>query len=72
MVVSALRRTGNSDTNGWVEQYALNEASFVMAKILQRYDKIEALDMTGRLRKGLSLTLSPGDGVKVKLHRAAS
>ncbi|RDL38562.1 uncharacterized protein BP5553_02902 [Venustampulla echinocandica] len=54
------------------QQYALNEASFVIVKMLQRYDKIEALDMTAPLKKSLSLTLAPGNGVKVKLHKAAS
>lgn len=44
----------------------------MMVKILQRYDNIEALDMTGPLNKGLSVTLSPGDGVNVRMHRAAS
>jgi len=55
-----------------VEQYALNEASFVLVKVLQRFDQIEALDMVTELKKGLTLTLAPGDGVKVKLHRATS
>ncbi|TVY60872.1 Cytochrome P450 52A13, partial [Lachnellula suecica] len=54
------------------QQYALNEASFVIVKFLQRFDGMEAVDMTGPLKKGLSLTLSPGDGVKVRMHRAAS
>jgi hypothetical protein len=53
-----------------IEQYALNEASFVIVKLLQRYDKIEALDM-GPLKKGITATLAPADGVKVKMHRAA-
>jgi len=43
-----------------------------MAKFLQRYDKIEAVDMDGPINKGLPLILSPADGVKIKLHRAAS
>lgn len=54
-----------------LEQYALTEAGFVIAKILQRYDRIEALDMTGKLKKGLAITLRPGDGVKIKMHVAA-
>jgi len=54
------------------EQYALNEAAFVVVKMLQRFDGIEALDMVTPLKKGISLTLAPGDGVKVRLHRAAS
>ncbi|EKD19071.1 hypothetical protein MBM_02308 [Drepanopeziza brunnea f. sp. 'multigermtubi' MB_m1] len=54
------------------QQYALNEASFFMVRVLQRYDVIEALDMTGPLKKGLTITLQPGDGVKVRMHRASS
>lgn len=52
-----------------VEQYALNEASFVLVKFLQGYDGLEALDL-GPIRKGLTITLSPAKGVKVRLHRA--
>jgi len=59
------------ETNVGIEQYALNEASFVLAKMLQRYDRIEALDR-GKIRKSLTLTLAPAGGVKIKLHRAAS
>ncbi|KAH9214462.1 cytochrome P450 alkane hydroxylase-like protein [Leptodontidium sp. 2 PMI_412] len=54
------------------QQYALNEASFVIVRVLQRFDKIEALDMSGPLKKGITITLQPGDGVKVKMHRASS
>jgi len=54
-----------------VEQYALNEASFVMVKMLQRYDRIEALD-TGEIKKSVTLTLSPAGGVNIRLHRATS
>jgi cytochrome P450 len=54
------------------EQYALNEASFVLVKILQRYDKIDALDMgPGGIKKEVTLTLSPANGVNVRLHRAS-
>ncbi|TVY38159.1 Cytochrome P450 [Lachnellula subtilissima] len=54
------------------QQYALTEASFVMVKMLQRYDNIEALDMTGKIPKALTLTMAPGNGVKVRMHRADS
>ena len=37
----------------------------MLVKILQRYDRIEALDM-GPIKKGLTITLSPADGVKVR------
>jgi cytochrome P450 len=53
-----------------VEQYALNEASFVLARFLQRFDGLDAVDL-GPIRKGLTITLSPAKGVKVKLHRPA-
>ncbi|CZT00411.1 related to n-alkane-inducible cytochrome P450 [Rhynchosporium agropyri] len=53
------------------QQYALNEASFFIVRVLQRFDKIEALDMIGLLKKGLTITLQPGDGVKVRMHRAS-
>lgn len=52
------------------QQYALNEASFVLVKFLQRFDGLEALDM-GPIKKGLTITLSPAKGVKVKMHRAS-
>jgi len=53
-----------------IEQYALNEASFVLVKFLQRYDRIEAEDMTSPIKKALTIILAPGD-VKVKMHRAS-
>jgi hypothetical protein len=53
------------------EQYALNEASFVIVKILQRFDNIEALDK-GPIVKGMTVTLAPQNGVLIKMHRASS
>jgi hypothetical protein len=55
--------------NDGVEQYALNEASFVLVKLLQRYNKIEALDHEP-IVKQLSMTLAPENGAKVRMHRA--
>ena len=60
---------------GFTEQYALNEAAFVIVRFLQKFDMIEALDMKGKLDKGLTVicTLAPGKGVNVnKMHRTAS
>ncbi|TAQ89571.1 hypothetical protein B7494_g2126 [Chlorociboria aeruginascens] len=51
------------------QQYALNEAGFVIAKFLQKFDGIES-DVTKPIKKKISLILVPGGGVKVKLHRA--
>lgn len=42
----------------------------MIVKFLQRFDKIEALDMVGKLEKRLSIVMSPGNGVTVKMHRA--
>lgn len=53
------------------QQYALNEASFVLVKLLQRYDRIEAEDMASPIKKALTIILAPGgDSVKVRMHRA--
>ncbi|KAF5876023.1 putative cytochrome p450 family protein [Botrytis fragariae] len=54
------------------KQYALNEASFVIARFLQKFERIEAVDMSGEdgmLGKKLSLTMSPHE-VKVRLFAA--
>ncbi|RFU30047.1 hypothetical protein B7463_g6277, partial [Scytalidium lignicola] len=53
------------------QQYALNEAAFVVARFMQRFDKLEYLGSKGRIAKRLTLTLTPKDGVKVRLHRAS-
>lgn len=44
----------------------------MVVKMLQRYDNIEALDMTGEIPKAVTLTMAPGNGVKVRMHRATS
>jgi hypothetical protein len=56
----------------YLEQYALNEAAFVMSRLLQRYDKIKSQDAKKSLKKKLTTLLSPADGVKVRLHSACS
>jgi hypothetical protein len=43
----------------------------VVVKILQRFDRLEALDK-GPVRKSVTLALAPGAGVKIKMHRASS
>jgi cytochrome P450 len=54
------------------QQFALNEASFVLVRFLQHYDRIEAVDMVSPPKKKMGLTLSPAEGQKVRLHRATS
>ncbi|KAK6608663.1 hypothetical protein QC760_001652 [Botrytis cinerea] len=54
------------------QQYALNEASFVLTRFLQKYERIEAVDMSGEdgmLGKKLSLTMSPYEA-RVRLFAA--
>lgn len=54
------------------QQFALNEVGFVLARFLQRYDRIEAVDMVTPPIKKLSVTLGPAEGQKIRLHRATS
>jgi hypothetical protein len=41
----------------------------VIVKLLQRYDGIEAMDQ-GPIVKQLSMTMAPGGGARVRMHRA--
>ncbi|KAK4545678.1 hypothetical protein LTR36_002631 [Oleoguttula mirabilis] len=54
------------------QQFALTEASYVLVRLLREFDSIEPVDRAQMLRfkKGLGLTMWPGDGVKVRLHKA--
>ncbi|KAH0026621.1 cytochrome P450, partial [Aureobasidium melanogenum] len=53
------------------QQFALTEASYVMVRLLQRFDKIEptgpTLDVEPKMR--LTLTCCPADGVWVKMRQ---
>ncbi|KAE9972846.1 hypothetical protein BLS_008316 [Venturia inaequalis] len=54
------------------QQYALTEASYLLVRLVQRFDRIEFVGEAegGRLKKGFGLTMFPADGVKVRLRRA--
>ncbi|KAK1085543.1 hypothetical protein LTR48_004441 [Friedmanniomyces endolithicus] len=54
------------------QQFALVEASYLIVRVLLRYDRVEAVDegVAGRMRKGLGLTMWPRDGVEIRLHEA--
>jgi hypothetical protein len=67
-MMRTFRRYEGNLANDCVEQYALNEVSFVLVRLLQRYDKIESLD-DGPIVKQITMTLSPGN-VSVRMHRA--
>ncbi|KAF4301334.1 Cytochrome P450 [Botryosphaeria dothidea] len=52
------------------QQFALTEASYVVVRLLQRFDSLEGIGMDGAVKHGLTLTSCPGEGVKVKLRVA--
>lgn len=54
------------------QQYALTEASYLLVRLVQRFDRIEFMGEAkgGRMKKGLGLTMFPADGVKVRMRRA--
>ena len=54
------------------QQFALTEASYVVVRLLQRFDKITpaANAPQGPIRSNLTLTSCPGDPVTLRLHEA--
>lgn len=53
------------------EELAINQLCAFFVRLLQRYDRIETLD-EGPIPKGITFTLAPANGVRVRLHRATS
>jgi cytochrome P450 len=51
------------------QQFALTEASYVLVRLMQRFDGIQNLDFDD-ITHNLTLTSSPGGGVRVRLHQA--
>lgn len=58
-----------ADTEG-SEQFALTEVSYVLVRMAQHYEKIEALDPSKIVPKTVRLNLVPLHGVKVRLFRS--
>lgn len=52
------------------QQFALTECSYVMVRMLQRFDAIENMETDPVVRHNVTLTDCSGNGVKVKLHAA--
>lgn len=50
----------------------MTEASYVIVRMSQHFDRVEPVDKAEmlRMKKGLGLTMWPGDGVKLRLHKA--
>ncbi|CRL23698.1 Cytochrome P450 [Penicillium camemberti] len=52
------------------QQFALMRASYVLVRLLQRFDQIEDVNSEKEIRFGVSLTSCPADPVTVRLHQA--
>lgn len=54
------------------QQFALTEASYLLVRICQLYDRIEPANYAemAKLKKGLGLVMWPADEARVRLHRA--
>lgn len=52
------------------QQYAIIEASYIMLRLLQKYDKMENMDPEPEARYHSTMTSCSANGVKVKLHEA--
>ncbi|KIW07572.1 uncharacterized protein PV09_01527 [Verruconis gallopava] len=52
------------------QQYAITEASFLIVRLLQRFDAVEWLGETGRITKAYGLIMYPAKGVPVRFHKA--
>ncbi|OBT54283.1 hypothetical protein VE04_05732 [Pseudogymnoascus sp. 24MN13] len=52
------------------QQFALTEASYVIVRLLQRFDAVENQDFSSKALHNLTLTSCSGTGVVVKLHAA--
>ncbi|KAK0112497.1 hypothetical protein ONS96_001733 [Cadophora gregata f. sp. sojae] len=52
------------------QQYAIIEASYIILRLLQKYDKMENMDPEPEARYHSTMTSCSANGVKVKLHEA--
>ncbi|CAI7646995.1 unnamed protein product [Penicillium glandicola] len=52
------------------QQFALMRSSYVLVRLLQKFDKIEDVHSEREIRYGVSLTSCPADPVTVRLHQA--
>lgn len=54
-----------------IEHYGLAETSYVVLRLCQIFDQIMYTDDRDNKAKALKLTLSAGNGVRVRLHRSS-
>lgn len=60
------------DTDIEAEQFARTETMFVVARLLQLFDKLENLEGPGDIKMHHTIENRSGTGVQVRLHRAPS
>lgn len=53
-----------------LEQFAFTEASYLVVRLLQRFDKVENMDPVREIKLHTAIENRSGTGVKVKLHAA--
>lgn len=56
----------------FTEQFALTEAGYLLTRLIQRVERIDWLGPPGKPKKDVLFTMSPRDGVHVRLHYASS
>ncbi|KAG8157160.1 hypothetical protein KVR01_012868 [Diaporthe batatas] len=54
------------------QQFALTEAGYLLARLTQKFERIDWLGPPGKPKKDVLFTLSPRDGVHIRLHYAHS
>lgn len=56
------------------QQFALTEVGCVVVRFLREFEAVEPVDSSqmAKLRKGYGITMTPGDGVRVRWRRAKS
>lgn len=52
------------------EQFAFTEASYLIVKFLQRFDKVENMEGPGEIKLHTAIENRSGTGVKVRFHEA--
>ena len=54
----------------YVEQFAFTEASYVVVRLLQHFDRVENMDPVKEIKLHTAIENRSGTGVKVRLHEA--
>jgi hypothetical protein len=52
----------------YTEQYSMIQVAFCVVRFLMKYDRMEKPIGADNLKKGWQTVLTPGNGVKMRLH----